>query len=220
MVAKGQTAERMVSDAVQLQGKLGDDAERSLRADQEAGEIVAARRFAGAIPRLEQCAVGHHCAEAQHVIAHGAGAHGIGAGGAGRRHAAKARVCTWVDGEKQAEVAQMVVERLPRDTRLDHAVEILRMHGEDAVHAGKVERDAAKGRVDLTFERGASAERDHRHARLGAQPHHLDHLRRRLSEDHCVGRLAFDPSQRVGVLLAQRRASREAIGEPGRKLRE
>ena len=53
MEAKGQTAERMVSGMpCSFKRKLGDDAERALRADEETGEVVAARRFAGAISVL------------------------------------------------------------------------------------------------------------------------------------------------------------------------
>ena len=48
---------------------------------------------------------------------------------------------------------------------------------------------------------------------FGAELHHLDDLRRRRGEDHRIGRLAFDPGQRVGVLLAKRVAGREAVAE-------
>ena len=47
------------------------------------------------------------------------------------------------------------------------------MHGDDAVHAREIEREPAEGCVDVTFERGAGAEGDDRHARFGAQPHHV-----------------------------------------------
>ena len=50
---------------------------------------------------------------------------------------------------------------------------------------------AAERRVDVTFERGAGAERDDRHAGLGAEPHHVGDLFRGLGEQHRVGRLAF-----------------------------
>ena len=221
IVAKGQTAERIgLGDAVQLEGQLGDDAERSLRADEEASEVVAARGLPRAIAGLEQRAVGHDRGEAQHVIAHGAVAHGVGAGGPCRSHAAKARVGARIDGEEETFVAQMFVERFARDAGFDHAVEILRVHGEDAVHMREVERNSAEGRVDLAFKRGAGAEGNDRHARLGAKPHHFDHLLRRLGEDHGVGRLAGDPGERVGMLLAERGSGREAIAEPCRKPRE
>ena len=48
----------------------------------------------------------------------------------------------------------------------------------------------------------------------------LDHLRGGLGEQHRVGRLRRDPGQRVGVLLAERRAGREALAEPCREARE
>ena len=64
----------------------------------------------------------------------------------------------------------MIVKRLACHAGFDHAVEILSVHGEDAVHVREIERHAAEGRVDLAFERGAGAERNDRHARLGAKP--------------------------------------------------
>ena len=80
------------------------------------------------------------------------------------------------------------------------------MHGEDAVHARQIERDAAERRVDVTFERGAGAERDDRHAGFGAELHDVGDLGFGLGEQHGVGRLALEPGERVGVLLAQRLA--------------
>ena len=94
------------------------------------------------------------------------------------------------------------------------------MHGENAVHAREIKRHAAEWRIDVTFERSAGAERDDRHAGLGAKLHRLDHLRGGLCEQHRVGRLRRDPGQRVGVLFAERPAGREAIAEPCRKPRE
>ncbi len=70
----------------------------------------------------------------------------------------------------------MLVELLARDAGLDDAIEVLGMHGEHAIHVAEIEADAAMGRVDLAFERGAGAERDHRHALGRAQPHDLLHL--------------------------------------------
>ena len=64
-----------------------------------------------------------------------------------------------IDREEQALVAQMLVELLAGDARLDHAVEILGMDRDDAVHPAGVDRDAAERRVDMALERGAGAER-------------------------------------------------------------
>ena len=61
---------------------------------------------------------------------------------------------------------------------------------------------------------------DHRHARLGAELHDLGHLGFGLGEQHRVGRLALEPGERIGVLLAKRLAQREAIAEARGKLRE
>ena len=94
------------------------------------------------------------------------------------------------------------------------------MHGEDAVHAGEIERDAAEGRIDVAFERGAGAEGDHRHSCLRAKRHHLDHLGGRFREQHRIGGLRRDPGQGVGMLLAQRSAGREASPEARGKLGE
>ena len=212
--------ENGLGDTVKLQRELGDDAKRALGADQEMGEIVAACRFPGALPGVEQRAVGQHRREAQDVVAHSAVAHGVGARGAGRRHAAEARIGAGVDGEEETLVAQMIVQCFARHTGLDHAVEVLFVHGEDTVHARQVERHAAERCIDVAFERSAGAERDHRHAGLGAKLYRLDHLLRGLGEQHRIGRLPRDPGQRVGVLLAQRRAGREAIAEPCRESRE
>ena len=97
--------ENGLGDTVQLQRELGDDAERALGADQEMGQIVTVCRFPGALPGIEQRAVGQHRVKAQDVVAHGAVTHGVGARGASRRHAAEARIGAWVDGEEKALVA-------------------------------------------------------------------------------------------------------------------
>ncbi len=114
----------------------------------------------------------------------------------------------------------MIVQRFAGHAGLDHAVEVLLVYGEDAVHARQIERHAAQRRIDVAFERGAGAEGDDRHARLGAKLHRFDHLLRGLGEQHRVRRLRRDPGQRVGVLLAECRAGREAIAEPCCEARE
>ena len=87
------------------------------------------------------------------------------------------------------------------------------MNGEHAIHVAEIEADAAKGRVDLAFERGAGAEGDHRYALCRAQPHDLLHLFGGLRKDHRIRRLVADPSQRIAVLLAHRLRGDEAIAE-------
>ena len=92
----------------------------------------------------DQLAVGQHHFQREHVVLHRAVAHRIGAGGARRRHAAERGVGARIDRKEQALVAQIFVELLARDAGLDHAVEILGMNGEHAVHVAEVDRDAAR----------------------------------------------------------------------------
>jgi hypothetical protein len=114
----------------------------------------------------------------------------------------------------------MLVDLLTGDAGLDHAIEILGVDRQHFVHVAEIDRDAAEGRVHMTFERGAGAERNHRHAAGGAEPHHLGNFGLGLGEQHGVGRLALEPSQRVGVLLTQRLTEREAVAEARGKLGE
>ena len=122
-------------DAVELEIELGDDAERALRADQQPGQIIAGGGLFGPPCRADDLAVGHHRGQRDDVVAHRAVSDGIGARGPRRRHAAEAGIGAGIDREKQPGIAQMGVQRLPRDARLDLAVEILGVDGEHLVHA-------------------------------------------------------------------------------------
>ena len=155
-----------LGNAGEPQRQLGDHAERALRADDQPRQVVAGGGLLGAPRGVHHLAVRHHHLQRQHVVLHGAVAHRIGARGAGRGHAAERGVGAGIDREEHALVAQMLVELLAGDARLDDAVEVLGMHREDAVHVAEIDRDAAGRRVDLAFERAAGAERDHRHAML------------------------------------------------------
>src|SRR6185295_15697762 len=114
----------------------------------------------------------------------------------------------------------MLVERLARHAGLDRAIDVGPMHRNDAVHAREVERDAAEGRVDMTFERGSGAERYDRHARRCAELHHLRYFRLGLGEHDSIWGLASEPGECVGVLLAQGLAHRESIAETCGKSRK
>ena len=147
-------------NAVQLQRDFGDDAERAFGADEQPREIVTGGRFFRAARGRDQLAVGEHGFERQHIVLHGAVAHRVGARRARRRHAAERGVGAGIDRKEQALVAQIFVELLARDARLDHAIEIFGMDRENAVHVLQVDADAAARRIDLAFERGAGAERE------------------------------------------------------------
>ena len=200
-------------NAVELEGDLGDDGERALRAHQQPGEVVARGRFARPARGGEHLAIAEHRFERQHVVLHGAVAHRIGAGGPGRRHAADRGVGAGIDREEHALVAQILVELLAGDARLDHAVEVFRMDRQHPVHVAQIDADAAIGGVDLALQRGAGAERDDRHPMGGADAHDRLHLRRRARKHHGIGRLARQPGGGVAMLLAHREPGREARAE-------
>ena len=109
----------------------------------------------------------------------------------------------------------MLVELLAGDARLDHAVEILGIDGENRVHARAVERDAAVRRIDVALERGADAERHDRRVVPGAELHHVDHVVFGLREYDRVRRLVLEPGQRVPMRLADRLRGGKAIAESG-----
>ena len=139
------TAEEIASGhAVELDRDLGDDAERALRAHEQAGQVVAGRRLARPPAGADHPAVGHDHGQAQHVLLHRAVADGVGAGRSRRGHAADGGVGTRVDREEQAGVAQVRVELLAGDPRLHGGVQVLGMHRQDLVHLRQVEGDAAR----------------------------------------------------------------------------
>ena len=202
-----------LGNARQFERQFGNDAERSLRADHQPCQIVSGRRFLCAPRGGHQLAVRHHYFQRQHVVLHGAVAHRVGARAARRRHAAERGVGAGIDGKEQALVAQLFVERLAGDAGLDHAVEIFRVHRQDPVHVAEIDRNAAERRVDVAFERGADAERDHRHATIGADAHDLLHIAGALRKHHRVGRLVGHPGQRIAVLFANGLRGDDAIAE-------
>ncbi len=72
------------------------------------------------------------------------------------------------------------------------------------VHVAQIDADTAGGRVDLPFQRGAGAERDHGHAEPGADPHHILDIRGLLRHHDRVRRLRRQPRRGMGVLVAHR----------------
>ena len=91
------------------------------------------------------------------------------------------------------------------------------MHREHPVHVADVDRYAAIGRIDVSFERGPGAERNDRHAMRGANPDDVLHLFGGLRKHHRVRRLVRDPGRGVAMLLAHRLRGDEAVAEPLRQ---
>ena len=88
------------------------------------------------------------------------------------------------------------------------------MHGENVVHLAQVDADAAGRRIDLPFQRGAGAEWNHGNAPLGADPHHVLNILRRLRHHHSIRRLWRQPGGGMGVLVAPRLRGNEIVAEP------
>ena len=114
-------------------------------------------------------------------------------------------------------IAQVEVQGLAGDAGLDHAVEVFGMDGQDAIHAGRIDRDPAVGGIDVALERRAGPVGHHRHAMRRAKPDDLDHLVGRLREHHGIGRLGCHGGARVGVLFADAAARGEAVAEAPRQ---
>ena len=202
-------------NAGELERHLDDDSERTLGADEHMGEIVARRRLLRPRSGAQERSVGSDHAERQHHVLHRAVAHRIGAGGAGRGHAAERSVGAGIDRKEEPAVAQMLVELLPGDARLDDAIEVVGVDGENIIHAREVERDAAMGRVDMALERRADAERNDRRVVPGAELDEVDHVLFVFGEHHGVRRLVLEPGERVPMRLADRLRGGEAVAETG-----
>ena len=179
----------LLGNAVQAQGHLGDDAERSFRADHQPGEIIAGGGLARPPGGADVAAVRRHHAQGQDRLAHRAVAHRIGARGAGRGHPAERGVGARIDREEQPHVAEIFVELLAANAGLDGAVEILGIDAEDRIHLRQIQADPPAHRGDIALHRRAGPEGNDRHLIEAAELHDLDHFLGRAREHHCVGQL-------------------------------
>jgi len=135
-----------------------------------------------------------------------------------RVEAAERGVGSRIDREKHALIAQMLVQRLAGDAGLDHAVEIVGMDFQHAVHVMEINADAAGGRIDVALERGAGAVGNHGHAMISADPYRVLDVRCPLCHHHGIRRLWLQPGGGVGVLVAHRLRGNQAVAEPRGKL--
>ena len=123
-------------------------------------------------------------------------------------------------GKKRPVIAQGRVELLAGDAGLDHAVQVLGMDGQDPVHAGEVDGDAALQRCHVALERGAGPERDHRHAMRGTAGDDAADILGRGRERHRVGQVQRMVALAAAVLLAQGCRGAEPVAERRRQLRQ
>ena len=204
-----------LGNAGEAQRDLGDDAERSLGADEQTRQIISGRGFAGAARGAREFAAGGDDAERDHVVSHRPVAHRVGSRGARRSHAADRSVGAGIDREEEAAVAQVRIERLARYAGLDDAIEILGVDRENPVHAAAVQRESAVERVDVAFERCADAERHNRRIMRRANAHGVDHVLAALGEHDSVRRRVRQPGQRMAMLHPHGLGRHELVAEPG-----
>ena len=156
-------------NSVKPDSHLGNYSQGAFRSDKQPGQVVAGRRFAGPPRCANYPAVGEHDCERQDVFPHRPVSHRVGPRGTRRRHPAQRCIGTGIDREKQAGVAQMLIELLAGDTRLDGGVEIFGVDPQDVVHLRQVDAYAARQRRDVPLQRGPRAEGDHRRLMLGTK---------------------------------------------------
>ena len=113
-----------------------------------------------------------------------------------------------IDREEQPGVAQVFVELLARDARLDRGVEIFGVDPQHAVHLRQIDADAALQCRDMALQRGAGAEGDHRRLVLRAEPDDRRDFLGALREGHRVGGVRLMIGLVLAVLLADRSRGR------------
>ena len=173
---------------MQAHRELGDHAQSAFRADEKAGEIVPGGRLPRAARGPHHLPVRQHGGERDHLVAHRAVTHRGRPRRARGRHPAERRIGPRIDREEEARAAEFPVQLPPRHPGLDRRVEVVRAHGQHAVHGPQVDRDPAAHRLHVPLDRGAGPEGDHRRAPARAGPHREGNLFGGLGENHPVGR--------------------------------
>mmetsp|Transcript_38044 Transcript_38044/g.122142 ORF Transcript_38044/g.122142 Transcript_38044/m.122142 type:complete len:362 (+) Transcript_38044:468-1553(+) len=176
----------------ELYGALGQNAQRALRADEEADQVVAGAGFSELAPAVGDAAVGEDDLEPRDVLAHRADRHRPGSRRAAGRHATQRGVGAGVDGELQAGTPQTPIQRPPRHPRLAGRGLVLDALVDDPRHLrAEVHADAALGRLDVALQRRPGPVGHDRRPRRGALPHHGAHLRGTFRKRHQLRRHAL-----------------------------
>ena len=120
----------------------------------------------------------------------------------------KARVGAGVDGEKKASGAEFLGQGAAGDAGLNHAIHIFGVDRQDAVHAAKIDRDAAPDGQCVAFERGADTPGYDGAAVFRADPDDLLHLfgRGRVGDGigRCGVKIAFILAVQIQIGLGAR----------------
>ena len=134
------------------QRNLRDDAERSLRADEKSGEIVAGGGLPGPARRANDLPRRKHDLEPQHIRAHRTVTYCVGTRRTRRGHTAKTCVSTRIDRKKKPGMTEFLIELLAGYPGLYPAIEVFLVDRQYAVHALQIQADPAMHRVHVTFQ--------------------------------------------------------------------
>ena len=185
---RGQDRGRLGEPGLELDGHLGGDGQGPLGADEQLGQVVAARALDELAPGAQDGAVGQHHLEAEHVMARHPVAHGPHAAGVGRHvPAQRAALLARRHRVDQTQRGELAVQLLQCHPRLHHGDLVLGVDLHDPLHAVEGEQDAVGHRHRGAREPGPAAPGDHRDAVLAGQLQDLGHL---------VGRTRQDDGQR------------------------
>ena len=210
-VEDGQQSFDRFRQAGEADGDFGDDGERALRANQQAGEVVAGQ-VGHAAADWHQLAGGQHDFQAEDVIAGDAVGEGVGAAGVFGHVAADG--ASLLAGRVGGELVAVGRDRLGQvevdHAGLDHGAPVGQVDFQDAFHAAEDHQQAAFGGERAAGESGAGAAADQRDFKLVGQADDAHHVFRAARKDHRVGQGAVG----AGVVFVEQqllRAVEDAI---------
>ena len=203
---------------MQLDSRLRDDSHRPLSANEQAVEHRAAALTCDR-PRADDLPAGQRHFQRPHLLAHravlaGAIAHAIrGYRAAHRRDGHAPRIVA----QHHPVLLRAGVQVSEVHPRLHPSRPVLPAHGDDAIHAAHVQRDAAAQRHDSAHDAGAAAVRHY----CGSMPRRMRHDGRRLCgigrtrhRGHPRRREPFPPAETMAGYRVERSAlARLFIGQ-------
>ena len=195
-------------DRGQAHARGRDDAEGSLRADDEAPQVVPGRRRRLRADARRR-AVGQHEVERQHVRARHAVGQAMRSAGvrvdvaADRADLLRGGIGRVRESGRRERGCEIEVE----DAGLDPRQAVFRAHLEDPVHLGGDDDERVADRRGAAGKAGAAAARDHRQVVVGRDAHARGHVLGAPREHDEPGRALRRARRRA------RRAERERVGE-------
>ena len=117
------------------------------------GQIIPCRRFPRPRGGFYNLPRWQNRLQPKDIFLHRAVAHGIRAACPRGRHTAKRCICPRIHGKEQPRVAQMRVQRLARDTWLNHDIHILGTDPKNAVHLTEINTNSPRGCIHMPLKR-------------------------------------------------------------------